>query len=198
VGNDVSSAWIGVIGAVIGGGLTAGSNLVLETIRGRRRRRSAADERQMEGRQAARLVLEELADIESTVRHAVKDEVFWAVPRELPAATWNRYQPTLAVLFDAEPLSWRSISHAYREANDVNWTVSRRRQRALDGAMLADMTLSPEEGTQLRRLFRSTWQAIEVLEHVTGPWDGAGRAGYLSPEETEREVLGPDPAFPAS
>jgi hypothetical protein len=187
----MSDAGIALVGAIIGGSLTAGSNVVLELIRGHRSKKADTARRNAEARQAARLVLEDLDSIEATIREAVKADGFWHASRTLPAASWSEYRSVLAIAFDGEPSSWRFVALAFQHADRVNWHVHRRREIAkMRGEDPSLIRLIDEDRSMLRDLFRAVRTAMNELERLTGPWGAFGRTGYVEEEEVERSVFG--------
>ena len=113
--NNVSAATaalIGAGGAIIGGGLTSGTQLLIESQRARRERRAARARDGTALRLATRLLIEELADNEALLRSAAKTWRYWSPERQLSTAVWSQYRGTLAQVIES-PLSWRVITAAF-------------------------------------------------------------------------------------
>ena len=93
----MSDAVIGLIGVLIGGGISTGASLLLEE---RRYRRARRDEQGLASRrhlQAARLIQEELSDISLTLAGAIDSDRWWPLPGQaLPVERWREFGPALA------------------------------------------------------------------------------------------------------
>lgn len=122
----MNEAVIGLIGAVVGGGLTAGSNFLVEwqRLRGAREHRQADEDRQHD--QAARLVAEELFEIECVIDIAMEAHAWWPLGTTLPTERWDTYAPTIA-LGNNEVWSW--ASNAYDAVKRQNLEVAYHRER---------------------------------------------------------------------
>jgi hypothetical protein len=178
------AALIGAVGAVIGGVLTAGSNLLIETTRRRADRRAARDRDSRELRKATRLVLEELSEIDRTIQDAAKTQLTWpSQDRQLPAFAWREYRGILATHVVDE--AWRWVAAAYEEANSLNWRVIEL-ERELDTTTAAHFA----DKEWLRQPLRAVRAAMEKLEEAIGPHGGAfAYTGYVSTEELEAALF---------
>ena len=79
-------------------------------------------------RQAARLLVAELSEIDHAIREAASAGAYWTdsmAGRELPTATWNAYRDVLAMHADAG--AWRLTAEAFQAANDLNWRLRARK-----------------------------------------------------------------------
>jgi hypothetical protein len=107
----VLAAAIGAGGAVIGGGMAAGSNIWLESARAKRAAVIERHQHQRELRRAARLVVEELAHSAATILQAEEDRQWGEAERkELKYQRWKEHQQVLADLPDD---AWSAVSGAY-------------------------------------------------------------------------------------
>jgi hypothetical protein len=112
--NAYGVAGIAAGAAILGGILTAGSNLLMEGQR-RRDQRSAQRERdQRELRKVTRLVLSELHEISQTVRGSARSHLTWPTARELTTHAWLDYREILAA--NLPPDGWRWVEAAYTNA----------------------------------------------------------------------------------
>jgi hypothetical protein len=108
----VSAALAGLLGAIIGGGLTAGSNIGLEFLRHRRSLQADGKRDAGELRRAARLVADELAHSVSVIGMAAKEGAWdTADTTELKYQRWVSHQETLADRLPTE--NWFAVSGAY-------------------------------------------------------------------------------------
>ena len=83
------AALIGAVGAVIGGVLTSGSNLLIDHSRAKREAKVSAEEEQAELLQAGRPVLEELSEIDAALQQAIRSGYTWPADRLLQAFAWH-------------------------------------------------------------------------------------------------------------
>jgi hypothetical protein len=111
-----------LIGAVIGGTLTSGSNLLLERARATRERKSAERQGKSEARRAARLIAEELDSARQLlVRSHHQSEYAWdPVERQLPSQSWTDFRSDFAG-GPVDDEQWQTVSKAYRELDRINW-----------------------------------------------------------------------------
>jgi hypothetical protein len=176
------AAIIAGVAAIIGGVLTAGSNLLIESRRNRQQRQERAERDQRELRQATRLVLAELAEIRNLIERTATSRITWGADRQLPAYAWREYRAILAAHLPLH--AWRWVGAAYDEANALNW-------RVLDMQTESD-SRSPVhfiENEWLRRWFRNVHSAMGELERALGDARGAfGFTGYATIEELERGI----------
>jgi hypothetical protein len=114
VGAD-TAALIGAIGAVIGGVLTAGSNVLLEGSKARHGARSEARKGDREVRRAVRLVLDELVMCLALLAAYKETSESWPpeYPVRLPADQWKADRTTLADHLSDE--CWSALRRAYAE-----------------------------------------------------------------------------------
>lgn len=181
------AAIIAGVAAVVGGLLTAGSNLAVEGIRRRHEREAQADRDQRELRQAIRLVLAELAEISGAIRHSAKSHGTWRNDQLLPAFAWREYRAILAAHLPLH--AWRWIESAYNEANALNWKVIE-----TNNEFQSEGPVHFIENEWLRDAFRTTRHAMAQLEGALdeprGIW---GYTGYASIEDLEEGVWDPRP-----
>lgn len=175
--------WESLIGVLIGAAVALSTTFGLEWWRNRRLVQEAADEQSRAIRQAIRLVLAELDEIDSVIREAASVGAYWTermAGRELPTGTWNTYRDTLAVHLDPHP--WRLVAGAFAVANDLNWRLR------------AGKLARPPESKVLLAAWRSVRAAMVVLEPLMGQEQGAfGYSGYADEEDLERDIFGPRP-----
>jgi hypothetical protein len=183
----VGGAIIAGVAAIIGGVLTAGSNLVVERLRRRQERESQAERDRRELRQATRVVLAELAEISQAIKHTAESQQTWRNDRSLPAFAWREYR---AILASHLPLhAWRWVESAYNVANELNWRVMEINREYESGGPIAFI-----EREWLRGPFRTVRQAMAELELALGEARGAfGYTGYASVEDLEAGVWEPLP-----
>lgn len=168
--------------AIVGGLLTAGSNLFAESLRRRQAQRAQAERDQRELRQATRLVLSELLEIRHTIQRAARTHVTWENSRPLPGFAWREYRAILAAHL---PISaWRWVLWAYQDANALNWHVADvNRKSETEGPVHFD------DKEWLRDSFRTTYRAMAELEDALGEPRGAfGYTGYADVEDLEEGV----------
>jgi hypothetical protein len=175
-----AAALIAAGSAVVGGLLTAGSNLLIEE----RRRKHAVEAVEtgelLELRRATRLILAELAEITQTIRHIARSRSKWPGDRRLPSWAWEEYRPVLATRV---PLpTWRWVGTAYALAKDVNQQLAERERKPTDDA----------DVEWLRQPFRTAYHAMEELETVLGESEDPfySYRGRRSMDELEAEAFG--------
>jgi hypothetical protein len=173
--------------AVVGGLLTAGSNLVIEALRRRQQRATQAEQDRRELRQATRLVLAELAEISQAIMQTAKSHLTWRSDRPLPASAWREYSPILAAHL---PISaWRWVEGAYQGANGLNWRVME-----MNREFESEGPVHFIENDWLRDSFRTLHSAMAELEQSLGEARGVfGYTGYATVEELEEGIWEPRP-----
>jgi hypothetical protein len=149
--------WEPLIGVLIGAAVTLATTFGLEAWRTRLRAEEVAQSREEALRQALRLVLVELDEIDGAIREAASVGAYWTermAGRELPTGTWNTYREVLAVRLDPHP--WRLVAAAFDVANDLNWRLR------------AGKLARPPESQALRIVWRTVRAAINELEPLVG------------------------------
>ena len=146
----------------------AGSNLLATWSQRKHERRLQAERDERERKQAVRVVLEELSEIEKMLLRSAATQLTWkSDDRQLPAGAWARYRDTLAVHVSDE--AWRLVAHAYHRANETNWHVieleKEYRGRGPDVHFLG-------RGVVQGDIRRRPHQAMESLERTLGPRGG--------------------------
>jgi hypothetical protein len=136
-----------LLGAIIGGTLTAGSNVLLDWVRGKRESKAVSQRDRRDARQAARLIAEEVEYSRRLLRRAHERAIFtWEPPnRLLPSATWTEHRAEFA----GGPVSdeeWLTVSRAYAELYRLNWYV---RDVIEEDHYLKTGPSSPLEGREL-------------------------------------------------
>jgi hypothetical protein len=178
------AALIAGLSAIVGGAITAGSNLLVEARRRKHDVESLATREQRDLRQATRLVLAELAEVDQAIRHSARSHLTWPLERQLPGFAWKEYRGTLAVHLPLH--AWRWVESAYDEANGLNWRVIEfAREASTEGPVhRADVEW-------LRAPFRTIRHAMGELEQALGEPRGAfGYTGYASIDELEADAFG--------
>jgi hypothetical protein len=172
-----AAAIIGAAAAVIGGLIAAGSNLVVEGRRRRGEREAQAAKDARELRQATRVVLTEVAEINQAIRTTATSLTTWENERGLPAYAWREYRAILAAYLPVD--AWRRVEQAYNSANALNWqAIEMNREFGSDGP------IAFVDNEWLRGPFEVTHDAMEALERALGEAVGAfGYTGYASVEE---------------
>jgi hypothetical protein len=147
----VNSGLAALLGAIIGGGLTAGSNLGLEFLRHRRTLTADSKNDARELRRGARLIRSELAHSAATIERAAKVGT-WE-PADLKELKYNRWVTYQQPLADHLPdQDWASVDSAYEllylitRANVGNAPVEGA-QYVLDRLVLALRALDPFAST---------------------------------------------------
>lgn len=115
----MDQAVTGLVGAVIGGVLTAGSNIGLEWTRNRRLESASQRRHEQEFREAARLIDEELIAAIETLQAAEMQHTWPLQTQQLPTQTWQHYAPVIA-RSDISEDAWSWLADTYltiREAN---------------------------------------------------------------------------------
>ena len=168
---------------MIGGLLTAGSNLLIEGLRHKQGRQDQEERDQRELRQASRLVLAELSEVSQTIRQTAKSKLTWRNDRQLPAFAWREYRAILAAHL---PMSaWRWVEAAYDEANGLNWRVIGMNSKFEGGTGPVHFN----DNEWLREPFRTLHQAMSELEVALGEDRGAfGYTGYADLDDLEAGI----------
>jgi hypothetical protein len=184
------TALIAAGGAIVGGILTSGSSLLIERSRGNREKKANAAREEADLREAGRLVLEELAEIDSALQQAIRTGFTWPADRQLPAFAWREHRTVLARHL---PLpSWRWVGAAYTSANEANWHVSQLQREATDAAVNAAVHFVDKEW--LREPLRTVRQAMAEVDNLIGPRAGAFTyTGHVGIDELEAELFGDEP-----
>jgi hypothetical protein len=127
----VSEAAIGLVGAVIGGLLTAGSGWLAEWQRNRRqdRRDDTTEARAL--RQAVRLLSYELTASVGELSSALENQAWWSrAAYELPTTQWERYAGVISDSEKVNDVMWGVLSTAYLSIIDANARIAAREHRA--------------------------------------------------------------------
>jgi hypothetical protein len=179
------AALIAGIALVLGGLLTAGSNVFIEWLRRRSERHTETERDKRELRFAVRLTLAELSEISQAIRHTAKSHLTWRTDRALPAFAWREYRATLAAHLPLE--AWRWVEGAYNEANALNWRVIEMSQE-----FKSDGPIHFIENEWLRSPFETVHHAMAALEESLGEPGGAfDYTGHATIEELEEGVWEP-------
>ena len=155
----MASYWVGLIGALVGGAITAGSNLLIEWLRRRHEQDREGERDSRELRQAVRLVLSELEEIDYAIRQVVRSGVWGPPEKQLPAFAWADHRSIFAAQLD--PDVWLSVASAYREENELNWHI-RWRERLIP---VRGWSLDNQEKAR----FREPWLAVRGAQQALGP-----------------------------
>jgi hypothetical protein len=159
----MSSALVGLIGALLGAGISTGTAFILEERRLRNARVSDAHAAQQSRRQAARVIVEELVEATLIIQQAIASSSWWPVPeQELLSARWHEYGPRLALPDALADPSWSVVATAYTDIRELNAelkaAVSTHRLPKLDEA----------RERSLRAVHWDIAQAIQELNTLTG------------------------------
>jgi uncharacterized Zn finger protein (UPF0148 family) len=147
-------------GAVIGGFITSGSNLLIESTRRRHRHEDEDKRAEHEQRRAVRIVLAELEEIDYSIRGIVRSGVWGPAEKQLPTTAWAEHHETLADLDDA---IWSSVHSAYRNLNELNWSLRWRQQLR--------QVRTPELNEIEKARFRQAWLFVRGAQQALGPLD---------------------------
>jgi hypothetical protein len=150
------AALIGAIGALIGGALTSGTTLLVDWRRRRSEKQGQKQREDRELRQAIRLVLSELEEIDYAMRDLVRSTKL-NPDKRLPAYAWAEHKSILAVHLDDGV--WASVTSAYREENDLNWRLAAPR-------LLGTRSVLNE---QEKKWVRPPWLAVRGAQQALGP-----------------------------
>lgn len=141
-------------------------------------------------RQAARLVLNELAGAARALDRAAMTQSVWDGD-DLSSDGWNEYRPELAASLPQE--QWRLLAAAYDEIESANANARMtRREREAKGYLVVgpsgrwdDYTAPP---VWLRDAHRAVRLAMESVERYTGPHAGVFTyTGHVGIEEIEEQ-----------
>jgi hypothetical protein len=131
----VADAILAAFAALVGGALTTGSNLFLESRRGRREQELRDIATARETRQAARLLLAEIGDVEGALAQARRSGLYPpAREARLETRVWQTARPVLASGLDDK--SWESTAHAFDELARLTWVLRDRARHSADGQRL--------------------------------------------------------------
>lgn len=147
------NALFGLVGVVIGGVITAGSNLLIERQRRGHEKEIQGERDKLELRAGVRLVLSELEEIDYAIRDAVRGRGF-NPDKRLPAYAWADHKAILATRL--EDSVWLSVTNAYRETNELNWRLAGR---------LVRVPLDNDE----KEWFREPWLSVRGAQQALGP-----------------------------
>jgi hypothetical protein len=159
----VNPYWIAVIGlggAVIGGAITSGSNLLIESTRRRHQHEDEDKRAEHEQRRAVRIVLAELEEIDYSIRGIAGSGVVGPAEKQFPAIAWAEYLTTLA---DLDEAVWSSVHGAYRDLNELNWSLRWRQQLR--------QVRTPELNEVEKARFRQAWLFVRGAQQALGPLD---------------------------
>jgi hypothetical protein len=176
-------------GAVVAGGLlTSVPPFLLERSRRKREDSERQEKEERDWREASRLLLAELSEIDQAIQHSVRSKLTWPLSRQLPANAWQEYRGALAS--QPELPLWRFVSGAYNAANSANWKVIE-----LAHEFETDGPVHLDDSKWLRTPFRSVRTAMEELDKALPGSKGAyAYTGYVSIEELEQELWPPTPS----
>jgi hypothetical protein len=169
----VAGALIGAGGALLGGGLASGTQVLLEWRRAKRQTKAEQRLRHVEWRQAARLILEELRVADLLLRQAVAARRYWEPPRQLSTANWTRYSPHLAAYVTDRPsdhVFWSRVADAFNELDRLNWLANDRwrtaeRVAAANRAVFSRQLRPPRARVWPADRTRQSWRAIRAGMH---------------------------------
>jgi hypothetical protein len=110
-------ALMSLAGVVLGGGIASGTSVLVERTRSKRESKLERSRSDAETRTAARLVYDELDEIELLIDIAASSQAWsyrWDPPvRALPRAEWERHRATLATHLPDHP--WGLLAGVYAE-----------------------------------------------------------------------------------
>ena len=142
----VDPALAALLGAVVGGGAVAGTDLLLE--RSRTRRKGRRMQIALVAKHDAPLgsFYEELLGARRLIGRAIERDIYmWDPPkRQLPAISWGAHQGTLAA--EAPDETWRAVADAYGELDRLNWQVIYERE---EDDYLGEPPENPFEGRKV-------------------------------------------------
>jgi hypothetical protein len=153
-------ALIGLGGAVVGGVITAGSNLLIESSRRSHQHEDERKRAQHELRRAVRIVLAELEEIDNTIRGVVRSGIWGPAEKQLPAIAWADHHDTLA---DLDTMVWSSVHTAYGALNELNWSLRWREQLR--------QIRTPDLSDAEKQRFREPWLFVRGAQQALGPLD---------------------------
>jgi hypothetical protein len=119
----MDSGVAGLIGAVIGGGLTAGSNLLLDIRRNKSAKEDEEAKNQREVRQASRLIKGELTQSLAALIAARQLGTNWQMPSDslISVQEWSLYGSVLASHLEDD--AWLACVEAYTRLNLIRGSV---------------------------------------------------------------------------
>jgi len=114
---NLTPAFFGLAGVIIGGIITAGSNYLLD-----RRRERAANQKDIrnlaiEIKRAARLIDAELIRARGAARMVIKDKRWWIPDTKLRTDAWQTYSPILAPVLSYP--DWVTVMKAVLAIDDL-------------------------------------------------------------------------------
>jgi hypothetical protein len=177
----VDPALASLLGALIGGSIASGSNLVIDRARARREAQAAEAISETETRLAARLLYDELDHVELLLAEVAKHSRLgwnWSPPdRPLPLSTWGEQRAVLAA--HAEDAVWSTVASAYAALQSLDqMLIDEHRFGWLVGAFDAEDAESEElEGRRVsKESVQRLKEAISLVKAATdrlGPVVGA-------------------------
>lgn len=156
-------------GVIAGGGISTGSNLILE--RRREGRQVATDGRREERelRQAARLVHQELGEAMWVLEHAVELYEWWPYPsRKFSDRRWHEFGQVLADYLLAD--DWLPLTFAYEDMRELEVKI--------DSIYRSHGKFRPfgvADDREVRSLWDSLDQAQQTIHGLAGE---SGRSGF--------------------
>jgi hypothetical protein len=168
-----------LVGVLFGSAISLLSTFGLEAWRDRQRHEESEEKGEQSVRQAVRLVVLELSDIDLAIRESVSLREYWVkrLPGwTLPTDTWNKYRDVLALHLPPEP--WRLVAEGFGFANELNWRLR------------AKTLAPPQDSEGVRLAWRAARRAIVQLHPYLGETGSYGYAGYKGEGELERSVWG--------
>jgi hypothetical protein len=163
----VSTSVVGAGGVLVGVLLTSLTQVWVDSRRGKREDKQAADRSARELTLAARLVVEELTEAERLIREAVTVSHYWAEDESPSDALWIEHRPILATYVPG-PADWLGITPAFPEINRLNQLVRERRSQITDGESVPVLT-EDETFAAWYRIHRAIWGlegTIDMAEDV--------------------------------
>jgi hypothetical protein len=121
--NPLLLAVVSALAALAGGIVSASASALAERRRWRREREVAAEARQLEIRQATRLIEQELVEAEQMIIEAAARKEYRRAQRA-STATWNDWRPYLARHLGVA--DWRCVATAFVAVNDLNLVLATR------------------------------------------------------------------------
>lgn len=113
-----------LLGAIVGGTLTGGTNLALEMYRGRRADAASKAAAERDAHRAARLIEEELAaGHRLLIRARDRNNLTWdPATRPLPTASWTEFRAEWAAVVGSDD-DWYGVADAFAEFDRLNWLI---------------------------------------------------------------------------
>ena len=151
----MNEALAGLIGAVVGGALTSGSNIALEAIRSRRAARLATQAEARQSRQVRRLVDDELVAAAARLSELGLRRTWPQVAEPLSTRHWRSYGPVLAAsAIDDDTWAW--LADAYQAVHEANARIATAHART-------ELQIEPDDADHLAGIAGSIQQALEQL-----------------------------------